>query len=101
MGGTCGTLTGAALVLGLELGPTESGDQTAKDRTYAAARLLQQRFMEKYGSNQCKTLLERDLSIEEEYRDARDAGVFKTRCPRFVETAVTLLDEIIDANRKP
>ena len=95
MGGTCGTLTGAALVLGLELGPSESGDQKAKDRTYAAARLLQQRFMEKHGSNQCKALLERDLSIEEDYREARKSGVFKTRCPRFVETAVTLLDEII------
>lgn len=101
MGGTCGTLTGAALVLGLELGPTESGDQKAKDRTYAATRLLQQRFIEKHGSNQCKELLGRDLSIEEEYRDAHESGVFKTRCPCFVETTVTLLDEIIHINRKP
>jgi len=88
-------------VLGLELGPTQRGDQTAKDRTYAATHLLQQRFIEKHGSNQCKVLLERDLSTEEGYRDARASGVFKTRCPRFVETAVSLLEEIMDENRKP
>ncbi len=100
MGGTCGTLTGAALVLGLELGPGKSADQAAKDRTYEATRRLQRRFMEEHGSNQCKVLLERDLSSEKEYRDACQSGVFTTRCPRFVETAVTLLDEIIHENRK-
>jgi C_GCAxxG_C_C family probable redox protein len=101
MGGTCGTLTGAALVLGLEFGPGERGDQAAKDRTYAAASRLQRRFIEQHGSNQCRELLGRDLSIDDEYREAREAGLFKSRCPRFVETAVTLLDEIIRENRKP
>jgi len=100
MGGSCGTLTGAALVLGLEYGPVEAGDQAAKDRTYQAVGLLQRRFIEKHGSNQCKDLLQRDLSIESEYQDARAQGLFKTHCPHFVETAVTLLDELIRENRK-
>ncbi len=95
MGGTCGTLTGAALVIGLELGPDKSGDQQAKDRTYEATRLLQERFIDKHGSNQCRDLLEKDLSRDAEYRQARDAGLFKTRCPGFVDTAVSVLDDII------
>lgn len=36
-----------------------------------------------------------------DYQDVRDAGLFKTRCPNFVETAVTLLDEIIRESKKP
>ena len=100
MGGTCGTLTGAALVLGLEFGPKTIDDKDAKEKTYVATQQLQQRFMEKHGSNQCRALLERDLSIEEEYRDARESGLFITRCPNFVETATTLVDEIIESHKK-
>jgi C_GCAxxG_C_C family probable redox protein len=98
MGGTCGTLTGAALVIGLEMGPTVQGDQVAKDRTYKATRHLQKRFIEKHGSNQCKELLGLDLGVESEYLEAKESDVFKTRCPNFVETAVSLLNEIIEEN---
>ncbi len=100
MGGTCGALTGAALVLGLEFGPVRRGDQAAKDRTYAATGDLQRRFIERHGSHQCKDLLQRDLSTEAGYRDAHAAGVFKSRCPHYVETAVNLLGEILRENGK-
>ncbi len=93
MGGVCGTLTGAALVLGLEHGPHIQGGQNAKEATYAATRWLQQRFIERHGSNQCRELLEKDLSVDEEYQQARELGLFKRRCPHYVETVVTLLDE--------
>ena len=66
MGGICGTLTGAALVLGLELGPRTREGRNAKEATYAATRWLQERFIERHGSNQCRQLLEKDLSIDAE-----------------------------------
>jgi C_GCAxxG_C_C family probable redox protein len=93
MGGVCGTLTGAALVLGLELGPHTREGRNAKEATYAAIRWLQQRFIERHGSNQCRELLEKDLSDDEAYRQAREQGLFKTRCPHYVETVVTLLND--------
>jgi C_GCAxxG_C_C family probable redox protein len=93
MGGVCGTLTGAALVLGLELGPHTREGRNAKEATYAATRWLQQRFIERHGSNQCRELLEKDLSREEAYQQAREEGLFETRCPHYVETVVTLLDQ--------
>jgi C_GCAxxG_C_C family probable redox protein len=95
MGGTCGTLTGAALVLGLEYGPSQPGDAAAKDRTYRETQRLQRRFIERHGSNQCKELLGHDLSDEEAYQQARAEGLFKSRCPGYVQTAVDLLEEII------
>ncbi|EIC20903.1 C-GCAxxG-C-C family protein [Thiorhodovibrio frisius] len=94
MGGTCGTLAGAALVLGLEYGPSEP-DPAAKDRVYAKSRALQQRFIDRHGSNQCRDLLGFDLAEDAGYQGARDAGVFKERCPSFVATAVRLLDELL------
>jgi C_GCAxxG_C_C family probable redox protein len=93
MGGVCGTLTGAALVLGLEQGPRTRAGRTAKEATYDATRRLQERFIERHGSSQCRELLEKDLSIEAEYRQARELGLFKSRCPGYVETAVSLLYE--------
>ena len=93
MGGVCGTLTGAALVLGLEQGPRTRQGRSAKEATYRATRQLQERFIQRHGSNQCRELLEKDLSIEEEYRQARELGLFKSQCPGYVETVVTLLDE--------
>ncbi|WP_328984013.1 C-GCAxxG-C-C family protein [Thiorhodovibrio winogradskyi] len=94
MGGTCGTLAGAALVLGLEFGPS-TPDPAAKDHVYANARTLQQRFIDRHGSNQCRDLLGYDLAEVAGYQGARDAGVFKERCPAFVATAVQLLDELL------
>ncbi len=98
MGGTCGALTGATLVLGLELGPESAENREAKERTYLATRQLQERFIEQHGSNQCKALLELNLSQAADYQKARESGVFGTRCPRFVETATLLVDDIIQAN---
>ncbi|MEW8240865.1 MAG: C-GCAxxG-C-C family (seleno)protein [Candidatus Thiodiazotropha sp.] len=93
MGDVCGTLTGGALVLGLELGPRTRREADAKEATYAATRRLQERFIQRHGSNRCRELLEKDLSIEAEYRQAKEQGLFKTRCPNFVETVVDLLDQ--------
>ncbi len=93
MGGVCGTLTGAALVLGLDSGPRTRNGKAAKEATYVATRWLQQRFIERHGSTQCRELLEKDLSSDDEYRQARELGLFKTRCPNYVQTAVALLDQ--------
>ncbi|MCG8027495.1 MAG: C-GCAxxG-C-C family protein [Candidatus Thiodiazotropha taylori] len=96
MGDICGTLSGAALVLGLQMGPKTAADVSAKEATYNATRLLQERFMARHGSNRCKELLQKDLSIPAEYQEAKSLGLFKTRCPDYVETVVTLLSQIIE-----
>ncbi|MET0067104.1 MAG: C-GCAxxG-C-C family (seleno)protein [Candidatus Thiodiazotropha sp.] len=96
MGQVCGTLTGAALVLGLEQGPRTRTGKAAKEATYNSTRWLQERFIERHGSNLCRDLLEKDLSLPDEYQEARAAGLFKSRCPHFVETVVTLLNEFFE-----
>ena len=101
MGNVCGTLTGGALVMGLAKGPAQRDDQPAKEATYAATRWLQEAFIQRHGSHQCKDLLDMDLSREDEYRQAKEMGLFKTRCPNYVETVVSLLDEWLNENMSP
>lgn len=96
MGEVCGTLTGAALVLGLEMGPKTNLDREAKEATYVASRLLQERFIERHGSNRCKNLLNKDLSVASEYQQAKELGLFKTQCPNYVETVVALLEQLLE-----
>ncbi|MEW8626120.1 MAG: C-GCAxxG-C-C family protein [Candidatus Thiodiazotropha sp.] len=100
MGDICGTLSGAALVLGLQMGPKTSKDLNAKEATYNATRLLQERFMVRHGSNRCKELLQKDLSIPTEYQEAKSLGLFKTQCPNYVETVVTLLNDILEESER-
>lgn len=99
MGDVCGTLTGGALVVGLELGPRSRQEVEAKEAAYLATRRLQECFIERHGSSRCKELLEKDLSIAEEYRQAKEQDLFKTRCPVFVETVVTLLDDMFNQKK--
>jgi C_GCAxxG_C_C family probable redox protein len=99
MGGICGTLTGAALVLGLEQGPPTREGRKAREATYAATRRLQERFIERHGSSQCRELLEKDLSIDAEYQQASDQGLFNTRCTHYVATVVTLLDDWLNQKK--
>ncbi len=99
MGGTCGALTGAALVLGLVLG-LENGspdriDKLAKKATYDAVAELQRRFSERHGSILCRDLLQHDLSIPQQYLEAKALDLFKTECPAFVETTVEILDDLL------
>ncbi|MEW8506455.1 MAG: C-GCAxxG-C-C family (seleno)protein [Candidatus Thiodiazotropha sp.] len=100
MGDVCGTLTGGALVLGLELGPSARQQVEAKEATYLATRRLQERFIERHGSNRCRDLLEKDLSIEAEYRQAKEQDLFKIRCPDFVATVVDLLDQELNNKKR-
>jgi C_GCAxxG_C_C family probable redox protein len=101
MGDVCGTLSGAALVLGLALGPKTREEADAKEATYVAIKQLQERFIQRHGSNRCKELLEKDLSNPQEYEQAKALGLFENRCPHFVETAVNLLDDMLNEKKPP
>jgi C_GCAxxG_C_C family probable redox protein len=100
MGDICGTLSGAALVFGLQMGPKSSDNENAKQATYNAIQLLQEQFMARHGSNRCKELLQKDLSIPAEYQEAQSLGLFKNQCTDYVETMVTLLDQLLEQSEK-
>jgi C_GCAxxG_C_C family probable redox protein len=94
-GEMCGAVSGALMAIGLKYGKDRPEDNRAKDKTYALAARFIERFCALDESIICCDLLGYDLSTPEGQQQAKDTGVFNTRCPRFVRHAVELLEEIL------
>jgi len=95
MAGTCGAVAGAVMVIGLMHGYTTGEDKPAKDTTYSLVRQFAGEFARQNGSTVCRELLGCDVSTTQGFRDATDSGVFKTLCPRYVESAVLILEKML------
>jgi C_GCAxxG_C_C family probable redox protein len=95
MGETCGTVTGALMVIGLKYGKVKAKDEKARERTYELAREFATRFKERHGSTVCRELLGYDLSSPEERATAHQKGLFDTLCPQLVSDAAEILEELL------
>jgi C_GCAxxG_C_C family probable redox protein len=85
-GGTCGAITGASLIIGLRHGRVRADDLESKSRTY---ELVNELLQARNGSTVCRELLGRDVSTPEGKQEAR------ARCPRFVQDAAEILEELL------
>lgn len=94
-GDVCGACTGALMVLGLLYGETRKGDPEARKRTNELNDLMMDRFSEENGSCRCNDLLGCDIGTAEGVQYARDHHLFTELCPKMVESAVRILEEII------
>ena len=88
MGETCGAVTGAFLVIGLQSGE-------AKEETYQLVREFVRRFAARHGSIRCRELLGCDLSTPEGLQLAREQGLFSTRCRGFVRDSAEIVSELL------
>ena len=93
-GGTCGAVTGALMVLGLRYGPKDVSDTSAKNNVYSRVTEFCRRYESRCGYINCRDLLGCDISTEEGMKKARKNNLFKTVCPRMVETAAEILEEM-------
>lgn len=98
-GETCGVVSGAVMVIGLEHGKTKADDKTAKAKTYKLVQEFSRRFSHQLGSTRCKELLGCDLSTEEGYKTAKEKGLFKSVCPVLIEQGIDILEEILKENK--
>lgn len=94
-GEVCGAVTGALMVIGLKYGHCTADDISAKAKTSELTCRMMDKFKEKNGSYICKDLLGYDLSISEDIEKARNSGVFTSFCPKMVESAAEILQEIL------
>ena len=96
MGLTCGAVTGAYMALGIKHGATSAEDQQAKQKTYQFVRDFTAKFKSRNGSCVCKELLGGiDLSTPEGQEQAKRADVLNTLCPKFVQDAAEILEEMV------
>jgi C_GCAxxG_C_C family probable redox protein len=90
MGRECGAVTGAMMVLGLQVqqAPTE---KETRFRVYDLNRELVRLFEKKHGTILCKDLLGVDVGTTEGRDKAVKDGLFRTLCPAFVRDAAQIL----------
>jgi C_GCAxxG_C_C family probable redox protein len=92
---TCGAVTGAIMVIGLKYGRTRADDADAKMKTIKMVNEFAKKFKERHGSIGCTELLGCNLSTPEGAQEAKDKNVTKLLCPKFVQSAAEILEEIL------
>jgi C_GCAxxG_C_C family probable redox protein len=95
MGGTCGAVTGAFMVIGLKYGNIEVNDEKAKEMTTKLAREFADKFKTLNGSILCRELLGCDISTPEGMKIAKERRLFETVCPNFVQSAAEIIEEVV------
>lgn len=88
-GEVCGAVTGALMVLGLKHGFDKLED---KDAFIEKSRTLIEQFEKENGSILCRKLLCVDVNTPEGLAEARENGLFRKTCPRYIESASLLLE---------
>jgi C_GCAxxG_C_C family probable redox protein len=88
-GEVCGACTGALMALGLKY-----GDEKVKSDEVCNKFL--DLFKEENGSIICRDLLNCDISTEDGVKYALDNNLFKEFCPKMVESAAKIVDEILE-----
>ena len=94
-GDVCGALTASIMILGLKHGRTDKGDAARRIATDSRVKEFLEKFKQKYKHLRCNDLLGFDRSTPEGHDRAAAAGVFKKLCPRYVEHAATILEELL------
>ncbi|OGF48874.1 MAG: hypothetical protein A2231_07680 [Candidatus Firestonebacteria bacterium RIFOXYA2_FULL_40_8] len=95
MGKTCGAVTGAFMVIGLKHGRVDAGDMFRKEETRRLVNKFTEEFTALHGSTGCSDLLECDMAAPEGKKYAKDKGLFVELCPKYVISAVELLEKLL------
>ncbi|MEW6667800.1 MAG: C-GCAxxG-C-C family protein [Thermodesulfobacteriota bacterium] len=94
LGNTCGALTGAFMILGLEVQDAKD-EKEARTKTYDRVREFVRRFEAIHSTGRCSQLLGVDMATEAGRKEALERKLFKTVCPVFVHDAAVILAEML------
>jgi len=95
LGETCGAVTGAFMVLGLKCAGSNCDKRDGREEVYAAMRDFVARFEARNHVVVCKELLGCDISTPAGAQKATREGLFRTICPRLVQDAAEILEEML------
>jgi C_GCAxxG_C_C family probable redox protein len=82
-GQVCGAITGAVMAVGWARG-RDLPDEPLDDLYGFGAGLVDD-FTTEFGSTSCKMLIDVNLNDREEYKRARENGIFEEKCAVFVQ----------------
>ena len=95
LGGECGALTGAFLVIGLKYGVSRVDDAEGFMTAMSKTRELANSFKSLHGSLNCPELLGLDVFSEEGLREFKEKNMKLTQCVRYVEDTMNMLEQLI------
>jgi C_GCAxxG_C_C family probable redox protein len=96
MAETCGAVTGAIMVIGLKFASTTPGDMQGKENAYAVVREFVHRFKGRNVTVLCRELLDCDISTPEGMKRAQQEKLIKKCCPKLIQDAAEILDQLIE-----
>lgn len=92
----CGVASGMVILAGMKYGDYQPNDKDSKTKLYSLVRLMNDKFVQKFGTTNCKELLESTNIIPETKPKERNEQYYKTRpCARFVEQASLIVEEFL------
>ncbi len=86
--GTCGAVSGGVLAIGLKLGRNSTAE--TPDKCYGAVQQFKAAFTGRFGTENCRELLDCDLSTIEG-RDAFQQRNLRSQCQGYVEAVPDLV----------
>lgn len=92
---TCGALSGAAMLVGMEEGQTRPDDPQQKQKNYRIVQEMAQQFKQMHGSTKCAELLGLRKNMPIVFvPDPRTEEYYRKRpCLRMIESAVALFED--------
>lgn len=100
MGLTCGSVTGAFMVIGLKHAQLETKDTISAGQANRVVREFSRRWKALHGSLCCSELLGHDISTQEGLQACVSEELFKKKCPVLVRDAAALAEELLAAETK-
>jgi len=94
-GEICGACSGALMVLGLKYGQASKEDIESRLKTNEVTDLFLYKFASENGSYICRDLLGCDLGTKEGIQYAMKHNLFTEFCPKMVEFAMKILEEMM------
>lgn len=95
-GGACGAITGAALAVGMLAGRRIDDHPAAKAVARGLIAGLMDDFLAEHGSIDCRDLIGYDLRAPGQHEAFIASGIWRDRCMRQVEFAVTRMAPLAD-----
>ena len=92
---TCGALTGAFMVLGIHNSRLYTDRAELKNVTYTQVRKINEKFRQRQGATDCRSLLGCDLQTDEGMQYHKDTNQSKMICEKCIAASIELLDEIV------
>lgn len=92
-GRTCGAVTGAYMTLGVLSSKKFTKAEDIKEYSYQLISGFNKSFTEKHKTTICNELLGVDMSTPEGIEKAKENDLFVSQCPRFVASAISILEK--------